>query len=740
VTPAFKFGEPPAPGGVSADGRVYFTDIGAFGEPGDNGAIEGSGYFASRAAGGWVSEPIDLSATEFQRSGFGGGPPVEDVSGDLSGALSQHAPVGAKRIDGRFYIRREGGAFVEVGPTVPPAAVAAWTEHSAELGEKPFVVYAGASRDLSHVLFMSKRLTNSTDFLWPGDATVSFESLYEYVGTGHGGGVPALVGVSDGSTVVKGVRLPAGALISECGTVLGGLPSNGDEEPVDLYNAVSEAGAGGEAGALAEEGARVFFTAKEGGCPGLNRAGEVVVGEGPNIAELYARVNGAHTVAISEPTKADCAACDTSEAAAPGAGALRPTFVGASRTGSRVFFTTTQKLLPPAGSGVNLYMYDFGGAPGARVTLLGSALAGAGALAGGVMRVSEDGSRVYFVSTGVLAGNLDAKSEPAVAGEDNLYVVDTATGATRFIAALSPADAQKDWLSLDTGREAVATADGGVFVFASVNDLTPDARGASEQLYRYDANSGALERITLGEAAINENGNAQALATRLVAPDYGARGYAKPEASSLSGDGSQVVFESSLALTAGALNNVCAFSEEGNCIPALNVYEFEGGRVYLVSDGKDAHGVITSSATGLIGLTPSGRDLFFTTADPLVSGDTDSQLDIYDARVDGGIPESLGAGGCGGEGCQGALSAAPSFTAPASTVSGGGQALPPEPAPTAAAGGSRKQGTGKLAAALRVCRARDKHHKRARARCEAKARKRFGSSPAKKANSPAKGR
>ena len=148
-----------------------------------------------------------------------------------------------------------------------------------------------------------------------------------------------LVGVSDGTTVVGGRTLPAGEVLSPCGIELGGDRTSS--------NAVST------------DGDTVFFTAQPG------------CGGGPVAKEVFARVdNGladAHTVAISEPTKEDCSACDT-EAGVFGAAQ----FAGASEDGSKVFFWTAQPLLGGDTSG-NLYEYDFDAPAGARVVLVSSA-------------------------------------------------------------------------------------------------------------------------------------------------------------------------------------------------------------------------------------------------------------------------------------------------------------------------------------------------------------------------------
>ncbi len=67
---------------------------------------------------------------------------------------------------------------------------------------------------------------------------------------------------------------------------------------------------------------------------------------------------------------------------------------------------------------------------------------------------------------------------------------------------------------------------------------------------------------------------------------------------------------------------------------AENVYEWHEGQVHLISDGKDTTEFSgSSSAVRLIGSDATGSNVFFTTADPLVAQDTDTQIDYYDARI-----------------------------------------------------------------------------------------------------------
>jgi hypothetical protein len=73
--------------------------------------------------------------------------------------------------------------------------------------------------------------------------------------------------------------------------------------------------------------------------------------------------------------------------------------------------------------------------------------------------------------------------------------------------------------------------------------------------------------------------------------------------------------------------------------------------------------------------------VFFTTADPLVAGDTDTQLDIYDARVCAASEPCAGSGApvvsCEGEACHGTPAGAPSAPGAGSAVFSGPGNLAP---------------------------------------------------------------
>jgi hypothetical protein len=732
VTPPFKFGQAVgAPRGevAAAGSAIGFVSIGSFGEAMDSPTFYGSAYVGARASSGWGSTAVDPSASQFQTEKESN---PQDYSADLTRAVLLKAP-NSRPIDMSLYLHTPGTASpgALIGPTVPNGKVAAWTLADAERGNQPQIFYAGGSADLSHVLFSSQNGEGNVkgNWLWPGDSSLASSSLYEYVGIG--GSEPELVAIKPGPEEAN--NRPAGHphLITQCGVILGGppVPGEGSNFAFDDYNAVSE------------DGATIFFTAlspnPENGCKGFNEQNETVAGVGPSVNEVYARINGSRTVAISEPTKQDCSECDTEPADQRAAA-----YQGASRDGSKVFFLSQQKLLPGA-SGDNLYMYDRDGTAGHRVTLVAPRLKPSGSIEngqGGVARVAEEGGIAYFVSEGVLASNDDTNNQQAVAGADNLYVFapnhnGLGQSPIAFIAPLSSAD-EEDWSISDAARPVEATPDGRFLLFLSVNDLTPDASGTGEQLYRYDSATAQLIRVTSGEAGFNNNGNSAPF-WNISDPGESAVARALPQAVNISSDGTKIFFSGPAALTPTALNEACAFKREGTCrATASNVYEWQNGHVYLLSDGQDTHTILGSSAVTLIGANASGSDVFFTTSDSLVPTDTDTQQDIYDAREGGGFPAPVSPAGCQGEACQGPESPPPLFTVPGSTTlvaPGSATSSAPSTSPSSVPAAKKLTRAQKLAKALQVCRKRT-HGKHKRAICEKNVRKKHRTKATAKVN------
>ncbi len=248
---------------------------------------------------------------------------------------------------------------------------------------------------------------------------------------------------------------------------------------------------------------------------------------------------------------------------------------------------------------------------------------------------------MYFVATGVLTSTPNSQGQTAQPGTENLYVVDTETGTTDFIAT---ATVYERGLS-DNGR---------FLIFTTSADLTPDDSTVAQafnpaQAFEYDSQTGALVRVSVGQDGYNNDGN-----TNEAPLD-------EPHSVLVADDGT-AFFESGDALTPQAIDNDLV-----NSFLIQNVYEYRDGNVYLISDGHD-----TSGEVSLTSIDPSGANVFFQTASQLAPQDGDSEVDTYDARVDGGFPAPSSPPPCVADACQGALSAAPTLLSPGSEFQAGG--------------------------------------------------------------------
>jgi hypothetical protein len=682
-------------------------------------------YEFTRTGPGWAASPLDPNPARFPIQKFAG------VSGDLTRTLwtTREPTESVYALD--LELREPDGSMVNVGSMVPRSVSGPPTGYVGEEAGGLYVV--GTSSDLSRVLFTATvPNAGGLSFLWPGDTTslAGGNSLYEYAGTGNPS--PELVGLNKASV-----------LISDCETSLGGAGRGS----TNRYNAVSS------------DAETVFFTAigkSEAECASHPNI------RAPEINELYARVGGSKAVGISEPSVAQCSSCQTSVKRAS-------EFQGASEDGSKVLFTTKQELFA-GDTGENLYEYDFDNREGEKIVRVSGGAPGYETVnpeVEGVARVSEDGTHVYFVARAVLAGASErGRGRAPTAGEPNLYVFELDPAypqeRTAFVATLSTGDAQ-DWTS-NNGALVQATPDGRFLAFVSeVPSLTPDDTSTVPQIFEYDALQEKLVRMSVGQKA---PGGYECPITKKVEEGYNCDGNAKesrdqpelPETraglTAVSSDGSYVFFRSADALTPDALDNQPVNEYEGRPIYARNVYEYHSsvasgggsitdGNVYLISDGRDRtlHNILASGVQ-LFGMDASGQDVFLSSGDPLVAQDTDTQVGVYDARVDGGFPAPVSPTECAGEGCLPGVSAAPLFGAAGSTAAKGGGNLPPLPPLSP----SSVKTTGKvkpltraqkLVKALRACATAPR---KKRAACRARAEKQFGGRSKTKKGSAGGGR
>jgi hypothetical protein len=376
--------------------------------------------------------------------------------------------------------------------------------------------------------------------------------------------------------------------------------------------------------AVSADGSEVFFT--EGRSPG-----------GPS----FVRLNGAKTLSLGG------------------------NFQGASEDGSKAFFYN---------AGHELYMDKIGCKPEGstcepqlREVTKPVQIAGGFAL---VVRISDDGSHVYFVSPNVLTAGKNVEGHEPVEGASNLYAYDTVTRETAFVAVTGveglPGNAETQaqvngCQSHEEGCEA-----GRFLVFVTKARLTPDDTDTAADVYEYDASTGRLVRVSAGEDGYDNNGNNSAFNASIAVPSD------RPDVSNVYELGSRavsdagtVVFTTAEPLSPRAVNG------------QPDIYEWHEGRVGLISSGHS----LTPDEVPVI--TPSGRDIFFLTSEGLLPQDTDGLLDVYDARIGGGFPAApVSAGGCSGDDCQGPPSVPSLLGAPASaTFSGLGNPTAAVPTP-----------------------------------------------------------
>ncbi len=378
---------------------------------------------------------------------------------------------------------------------------------------------------------------------------------------------------------------------------------------------------------------------------------------------LYDRIDGQRTVQIDKKQLGG---------QGPSGGG---SFKVATSDGSKVFFLDESKLT--AGSTAEAGepdLYECVLPEGASECELSDLTVAAGSGHADVLRVTplggHDSSDVYFVAEGVLASNTreftnsEGKTvvEGAEAGKENLYLWNGKQ--TTFIATDVPRSGSSGFASEQT------SPDGQWFSFESRESLTgydnvePNG-GPVRELFLYGAGSGS-QPPTLVCASCNPSGEPP-VAFGGVAQFPGSLGESQGVLTprQVLTDAGQAFFETGEALVPSDTNGV------------LDVYEYKGGHVYLISSGT------SSFESNLEDVSESGDDVFFRSNQQLVPQDNlEGQIVIYDARVDGGFAEPSSPPLCTtADACRTPVAPQPSiYGEPASqTFSGLGNLAPPQP-------------------------------------------------------------
>jgi hypothetical protein len=633
----------------------------------------GNLYLSVRGARRWEASDIEPAPYDRER--------IAGFSADLSRqffniaeprfAEEHSGPQGCAGRAGGLYSRTGGVAsYQSLAPSAP-----------ASFNECRYISFAGISADSSHILVQSPGAYT------PGAAQgkegspepeeiEGFDNLYDSVG----GQLHQVNVLPDGTPQAHPAAVAGGSIVIRNGVV--------------EHNFATD---------VSTDGTRVFWTDL-------------------NSKNLYVRENDdreqsrVEAERCTEPSKACTVQLDAAEASCIAKGTCESgggVFWAASGDGAKAFFTDCHRLtevstavntgecketLPnedPVPTGADLYQYDFAAGRVTDLTVDHNAGDAVGANVQGVVGASEDGSYVYFVATGVLAGENGEARNP-VAGQPNLYV--SHNGTTRFIATLerednaflgtaqseSPGNLAGDWRAQPGLRAAGVASSGGAIAFMSRLSLT----GYDNVGIRGVGGEGKLQFGPQPEVFVYQNATGRIVCASCTptgeAPlrtaegwENGVGGHLGVGGSStfglrfINGQGTQVYFDTSQPLVAADSNHRQDVYEwqsngSGGCMKSL-------GCVALLSGGDSVHDAYFLDASA------SGSDVFFTSREILSPQASDEATKLYDARVDGGFPEfSLT---CTGAGCQGVPPAPPSFATPSSVTFNGVGNFSPAPVP-----------------------------------------------------------
>ena len=380
-----------------------------------------------------------------------------------------------------------------------------------------------------------------------------------------------------------------------------------------------------------------------------------------NAGTLYLRTDATTTTQINASEKTNGGGPGGTDANGP-----QPAeFWAASSDDTRVFFTTSEQLTDDdTNSAVDLYMYDANAQAGHHLTRLSVDNEPADPVndAQGVIGASSDGRYVYFLNAGQLVAG-----QPALRSDTGIY--EWHDGALSYVGQMAlPADDTALDLPTTSGTQPFAarvTPDGRhlLFISHSGKGLTGYDQGSCQgrgcaEVYVYSA-----ETHRLACASCNQSGAPATVdATTNAIFGTSASDTTWHLNHPLSDDGAHVFFSTAEALVPEDVNG------------HSDVYEFDvaSGTVHLLSSGT------ATSDSYFMDASASGHDAFFVTGQQLTGRDEDQGVDLYDARIGGGLPEpptTLAA--CEGDACRpagsqpvggGAVSGSATFAGPGNPV------------------------------------------------------------------------
>jgi hypothetical protein len=297
------------------------------------------------------------------------------------------------------------------------------------------------------------------------------------------------------------------------------------------------------------------------------------------------------------------------------------------------------------------------------------------------VNVSTGGARAYFVSPTVLTGEPNPNGEEAEAGEENLYLSEE--GAISFVGIVTERDVQ--------GESTPIAELGGLGLWVKSLLLPPLGVDPSRTT---PAGTTLLFESRADLAGFESKGFAQVYRYdseegRLDCLSCDPTGMLPSSDASLQGVAEKIGAIVPASYWAKIPNQSPdgkrAFFQTaeplvvGDTDKKLDVYEWEAGGVGSCEKLGGCVYLISgghsSSPDYLYAMSSNGDDVFFRTADQLLPRDAESTLSIYDARVGGGFLEPKEPPPCEGEACH-PLGSPPQLAPPTTSEGPSGNPVP----------------------------------------------------------------
>jgi hypothetical protein len=597
--------------------KLFFSSLHSFGDAVGTG-LTGE-FIAERGSDGWHTHSVTppMKPQSFADLGDIFDPRfVGELSADgTTGVYTSHSPLtGPSNVSEikNLYLRRDldqpgTGTFELLTESFQP--ILAYDEPS-ELPD-PYrapaqvePVFAGASTDFDHVAFSSR--LNLTDDAPPQNAlclgglfSQCAPRLYEHT--------PA------------GVRLVGKVPVAPA-------TSCGGDDCVPAVRSVARRGSSqDQPDVVSADGSRIYFLVPRGN--GVGGGGSIYLREGGSTT---------HRVNVDEKTSPE-----------PSGSSSRVVLTWITPDGMHAFFTTDEQLLDTdVDPDADIYRYDVGAPEGSHLTLISDGIPGSGS-ANRFFGASETGEYAYFGSARRL--NSDDPFLPA----NSEYVYMWHGGANKLVGSASAIDQD---LNARTHTEPLArvTPDGIKLMFfsRSLDLLTGNVAGfnAGGGFFHEDCSDLPCGRAYVYDATA-DSGQGQ-IACASCPPD-GTRVFSNAVwAPRIEVGGA--VSENHINHPLTDDGRLAFFSVRDPLVPEdtngrydVYAYDLSAGKVRLLSSGACA------CDSWFVDASPDGRDVFFTTRDRLVGWDTDTLMDVYDARVGGGLPEPPSPlPSCQGDACQ----------------------------------------------------------------------------------------